>query len=102
MGGASLNYEIVKHQPYNNFGNPDGRDNSWNATFYNWNGKGNPIIDDNHKIGTVNLGGNIRSDGTWGMSAQNWGTGSPAPEVPIDNFAMHAYTRVKLTAGHNY
>lgn len=100
MGEASLNYEIVKHQPYNNFGNPDV--NSWKATFYNWNGKGNPIIDDNHKIGTVNLGGNIRSDGTWGMNAQNWGTGSPAPEVPTDFFAMHAYTRVDLTAGHTY
>ena len=102
MGVASLNYEIVKHQPYNNFGNPDGIVNSWKATFYNWNGQGNPIIDDNHKIGTVNLGGNIRSDGRWGMNAQNWGTGSPAPEVPTDFFAMHAYTRVDLTAGHTY
>ena len=99
---AGINYEIVKHQPYNNFGDPDGIVNSWNATFYHWNGKGNPIFDDNHKIGTVNLGGNIRGDGTWGMNPQNWGTGSPAPEVPTDFFAMRAYTRVNLTAGHKY
>ncbi|MGI2903697.1 Calx-beta domain-containing protein [Tolypothrix sp. VBCCA 56010] len=101
-GAASLNYEIVKYQPYNNFGNPDGIINSWNATFFHWNGEGTPILDDAHKIGTVNLGSNIRGDGQWGMNSQNWGSGSPALGVPSDFFAMHAYTRASLTAGHTY
>ncbi|BAY20472.1 putative peptidase [Calothrix sp. NIES-2100] len=101
-GAAQLNYEIVKYQPYDNFGNPDGIVNSWNATFFHWNGQGNPIMDDAHKIGTVNLGGNVRGDGQWGMNSQNWGSGSPAPNVPTDFFAMHAYTRKNLEAGHTY
>ena len=101
-GAASLNYEIVKYQPYDTFGDGVGLINSWNATFFQWNGQGTPIMDDAHKIGTVKLTGNTRGDGQWGMDLQNWGAGSPAPGVPVDNFAMHAYTRAGLTAGHTY
>jgi hypothetical protein len=101
-GNAWLNYEIVKYQPYDTFGDGVGLINSWNATFFHWNGQGNPIMDDAHKIGTVKLTGNTRGDGQWGMNFQNWGAGSPAPGVPVDNFAMHAYTRAGLTAGRTY
>ncbi len=101
-GTAGLNYEIVKYQPYDTFGDGVGLINSWNATFFTWNGQATPIMDDAHKIGTVKLTGNVRGDGQWGMDLQNWGAGSPAPGVPVDNFAMHAYTRAGLTAGHTY
>ncbi|MFM7407369.1 MAG: CHAP domain-containing protein [Cuspidothrix sp.] len=50
----------------------------------------------------MNLGSSVRGDGQWGMNAQNWGAGSPAANVPADNFAMHAYTRINLTAGNKY
>jgi hypothetical protein len=101
-GNAWLNYEIVKYQPYDTFGDGVGLINSWSATFFHWNGQGTPIMDDAHKIGTVKLTGNTRGDGQWGMDLQNWGAGSPAPGVPVDNFAMHAYTRAGLTAGRTY
>ncbi|RUS99427.1 hypothetical protein DSM107003_00110 [Trichormus variabilis SAG 1403-4b] len=101
-GLAGINYEIVKYQPYDNFGDPNGIANSWNVSYYQWNGQGNPIIDENHRIGTVNLGSSTRGDGQWGMNGQNWGAGSPAANVPTDFFAMHAYTRKNLEAGHTY
>ncbi|WP_016950397.1 Calx-beta domain-containing protein [Anabaena sp. PCC 7108] len=99
---AALNYEIVKYQPYNNFGDPNGIANSWNASYYLLNAQGTPMIDEAHRIGTVNLGSSVRGDGQWGMNGQYWGAGSPAANVPADFFAMHAYTRKNLEAGHTY
>jgi Lectin C-type domain/Calx-beta domain/Ser-Thr-rich glycosyl-phosphatidyl-inositol-anchored membrane family/FG-GAP-like repeat/PA14 domain/LysM domain len=101
-GAAAINYEVVRYQPYNNFGDSNQIANSWDVSYYHWNGEGTPVLDDNHKIGTVNLGSSTRGDGQWGMNAQNWGAGSPAANVPADNFAMHAYTRINFTAGHTY
>lgn len=90
------------NEPYNNFGDPDEIITSWEASFFHFNGQGNPNFDNANKIGTVNLGSNVRDDGQWGMNLQNWGSGSPAPDVPDDLFAMQAYTRRNLIAGHKY
>ncbi|BAY83210.1 hypothetical protein NIES267_26970 [Calothrix parasitica NIES-267] len=90
------------NEPYNNFGSPGEIITSWAATFYHFNGQENPNFDDTNKIGTVNLGSNVRDDGQWGMNSQNWGSGSPAPDVPDDLFAMQAYTRRNLIKDNIY
>ncbi|MGK7945679.1 MAG: SBBP repeat-containing protein [Microcystaceae cyanobacterium] len=104
-GLAHFNFDITPYQPYNNFGDPNKIVNQWKASFYTyqWDDQQKaPVFDSGDRIGTVNLGNSRRSDGQWGMNAQNWGNGSPASQVTADNFVMDAYTRINFTAGHTY
>lgn len=98
----------TKEFSVDSFQDPVGQ-NEWTATFYRWNSAqgGEPPTNfyenQSNRIGVISLGSNQRNNGDSGIDA-NWGGGSPNGDsrIPVDNFAVRAYTNAYLEAGKTY
>ncbi len=81
----------------------------WASTFFWWDRKngnvppGDFYAEASNRIGTVNLGSNIRNDGKPGISF-DWGEVAPLGDVrlPDNNFAVRSFTQTFLESGVKY
>jgi murein DD-endopeptidase MepM/ murein hydrolase activator NlpD len=99
-GGAALNFDIQRVQPFQVAVNETQQ---WKASIFNWDPRvGSPPSVNFHEgglsnpnaIGVINLGSNTRSDGKQGISFDlgNGTFNNDGSLLPHDNFAVRAYT----------
>ena len=97
---AGINFEVVKHQRFND--SPKSSQ-EWAARVYKTSGFPSPDINDHqaNEIGRIKIA--RRTDGKEGVKAY-WEYGSPNGDarLPVDNFIVRAHSIYHFEAGKEY